>query len=144
MNDLKSIVTKFYEHYNAHDIDKVLEIWADDPVYIMPGEARAQGFTEISTILRGLFNAFPDEFVDVEHIVIEGNVCFVSYIDNGTFTGPLGPVPPNGRRFAAAGATKMIFDDNGKVVLWQDYMDLYTWFQRKLQIYDIPGYWWKA
>ena len=48
-----------------------------------------------------LLAQFPDLHFTVEEIVAEGNTVAVRLLGEGTNLGPIGPLPPTGRRFSA-------------------------------------------
>jgi steroid delta-isomerase-like uncharacterized protein len=89
------------ETFNAHDLDGLAAVLADDVVFEAPGGVRGEGKEACAAFFGGWFEAFPDAHVDVHALHLVDDVA----IEHGTFTGthdgvlrgPAGDVPATGR-----------------------------------------------
>jgi steroid delta-isomerase-like uncharacterized protein len=88
--------------FNAHDIDGFAKVLADDVVFRAPGSIRGSGKAACTAFFASWFHAFSDAHVDVHAAHFLGDVA----VEEGTFTGtqtgvlsgPMGNIPPTGRR----------------------------------------------
>jgi steroid delta-isomerase-like uncharacterized protein len=88
--------------FNAHDFDGFAEVLADDVVFKAPGGMHGEGKAACTAFFGSWFGAFPDAHVDIQGVHIIDDVV----VEEGTFTGtqdgvlrgPMGDVPPTGRR----------------------------------------------
>ena len=88
--------------FNAHDFDRFAEVLADDVVLKAPGGMHGEGKAACTAFFGSWFGAFPDAHVDIQGVHIIDDVV----VEEGTFTGtqdgvlrgPMGDVPPTGRR----------------------------------------------
>jgi predicted ester cyclase len=88
--------------FNAHDIAGFAEVLADAVVFTAPGGMHGKGKAACTAFFGSWFGAFPDAHVDIQGVHIVDDVV----VEEGTFTGthdgvlrgPIGDVPPTGRR----------------------------------------------
>lgn len=89
------------ETFNAHDVDGLADVLADDVVFEAPGGMRGEGKAARVEFYSSWFTAFPDAHAEVHGLHIIDDVA----VEQGTFTGthdgvlrsPMGDVPPTGR-----------------------------------------------
>jgi ketosteroid isomerase-like protein len=87
--------------FNAHDVDGLTDLIADDARYQAPGGMSGAGKQACAQFFAGWLSAFPDARVAVRDLYICGDVA----VEGGTFTGthtgilhaPAGDVPPTGK-----------------------------------------------
>jgi len=101
--------------WNRGDVEAVDRFLADE--YIIhsdPGDpwdgatlTRA-GFKERLTASRG---PFPDLHFDISETIAQDDRVAIAWTMRGTQSGPLGPVPPTGRRISVQGMTVYYFRD---------------------------------
>jgi predicted ester cyclase len=116
--DNKEIIRRVVrEGVNAHDLDVFREMLASD--YARHSQATTEapeirGVEDMLEVLRGVFAAFPDWHEEIELMVAEGDKVACITRGRGTHTGPLGDIPPTGRRMEV---TNYIFQriENGKI-----------------------------
>ena len=93
--DNKAVVRRFLtEVWNTGDLGAVDELV--DPAYAVEGVERGPDF-----VRRNVANyraAFPDLETSTEHMVAEGDWVAVRLTLRGTHLGPLGDIPPSGKR----------------------------------------------
>lgn len=68
------------------------------------GSGRMATLAEFEDEVREVRNAFPDLVTRIEQLVIEDDSLAICWRSDGTFTGPLGTVPPTGRRVITHGS----------------------------------------
>jgi steroid delta-isomerase-like uncharacterized protein len=111
----KTIVRKFFEAFNAGDLDGVVALCAPNVVVHnsgAPDPLSLDGFTQLA----GAFlAAFPGGEHTIEDMIGEGDRVVTRVIYYGTHTGDLMGMPPTGKRVAVPA---MIIDQiaNGKIV----------------------------
>ena len=91
-------VQRYFEAWNAHDPQAILDAFAEGGTYTDPnvGEAPLTGET-LAAYARRLFDAFPDlTFESVEQEPLSGGATFARWLMRGTNTGT-GRWPPSGR-----------------------------------------------
>ncbi len=87
--------------FNAHDLDGLTAVLADDVTFEAPGGIRGEGKEACAGFYGSWFNAFPDTHVTVHSVYFVDDVA----VEEGTFTGthegvlhtPTGDIPPTGR-----------------------------------------------
>jgi steroid delta-isomerase-like uncharacterized protein len=75
------------------------------------------------------FRAFPDNFTHAENIFEDGEWAIIEWFGGGTFTGPLGGIPPTGRAFTLRGCGFFRITE-GKIAFQRGYFDRHTWFSQ--------------
>jgi predicted ester cyclase len=88
--------------FNAHDLDGFAKVLADEVVFSAPGGIRGSGKAACAAFFGSWLAAFPDGRVDVHAAHFIGDIA----VEEGTFTGtqqgvlrgPMGDIPPTGRR----------------------------------------------
>jgi steroid delta-isomerase-like uncharacterized protein len=93
-------VRMFWEALNRGDLETMAACVAPDAVTT----DRARGLTfhspeGMTTFKQGLTTAFPDLISTMERVIDAGDTVVCQEIADGTNNGPLGPLPPTGRRF---------------------------------------------
>lgn len=105
MDDIKSLVTRSYDTWNAHDRDGWLACFNDDAEFKGPGGLAAQG-PDAGRMFWSIWqDAFPDCQVTMNVAVAEGNNAIQEAVFSGTHTGVLhtpssGDIPPTGKSVA--------------------------------------------
>ncbi|MFA4840558.1 MAG: flavin reductase [Agrococcus sp.] len=68
------------------------------------GSGRISTLAEFEEEIREVRAAFPDLVTRIEHLVVEGDSLAIFWTSHGTFTEPLGTVPPTGKRVVTNGS----------------------------------------
>jgi predicted ester cyclase len=79
--------------FNAHDLDRIGELLADDVAFQAPGEIAGEGKAEFLKFYEGWFKDFPDAQLEVHALYVMDGVA----IEEGTFTGTHEGVARTGR-----------------------------------------------
>lgn len=111
---MRTFTKKHFEAWNAHDVDAIVALIADDAVYEDPGfDKPAYGKTEIASRLHAVFAAFPDIHFPDElahvHTNVDHSECVLTWTFTATMTGdlvsPEGRMPATGKKVQVSGAT---------------------------------------
>jgi steroid delta-isomerase-like uncharacterized protein len=119
MATIRELLEELCDAFNAHDLDRIMAVFADDCVLEMPRGnrpwgARFQGKDEVRAALATRFSGLPDvHYGDTEHFVDEGSATGIS---RWTLTG----TPGDGRRLEVKGCDFYSFS-NGKVIRKDSY-----------------------
>jgi flavin reductase (DIM6/NTAB) family NADH-FMN oxidoreductase RutF/predicted ester cyclase len=120
-NTLKSAITDAWHNaWDRGDVSVLDQITAVDYRRRNSRSTRTAGLDAIKTDILAIRAAFPDLSTTVDHIVIDGDErdckAAIYWHSTGTFTEPLGDVPPTGTRVVTAGSNLLTFDA-GKIAL---------------------------
>ena len=117
-------VHRFWEAYNRGDLETMAACVAPDAVTT----DRARGLTfqgpeGMKTFKGGLLGAFPDMIATMERVLDAGDSVVFQEIADGTNTGPLGPLPPTGRRLRLPVCVIFRFNPEGLIGTADFYWD---------------------
>ena len=121
----KMIARRFYEVFNAGNLDGLGEIVAADVVDHNPAPGQGPGLAGLQQVLGMFRTGFPDMQVTVEDLVAEGDRVLVRNRAQGTHNGAFLGIPPTGKPvdFAAMDLYRMA---DGKIVEAWHLEDLLT------------------
>jgi ketosteroid isomerase-like protein len=111
--DIQSLLIELCDAFNAHDLDRIMELFADDCVLDMPRGsepwgARYQGKADVRQALAGRFAGLPDvHYGEAEHFV---DAAAQTGMSKWLLTG----TTPGGERRRVRGCDFYVFRD-GKV-----------------------------
>lgn len=117
--DIRSLLTELSDAFNAHDLDRILALFADDCVLEMPRGnapwgARFEGKLKVREALASRFQGLPDvHYGNTEHFV---DTAAETGISKWTLTG----TTPDGVRKEVRGCDFYSFR-NGKVIRKDSY-----------------------
>jgi predicted ester cyclase len=107
MDDIKSLVTRFYDTWNTHDRDGWLACCDEDITFNGPGGIAGKGFDAGRMFWSIWQDAFPDctSTINVAVAVAEGNEAIQEAVFTGTHTETLHlpdnqDIPPTGKSVA--------------------------------------------
>lgn len=127
MGELTELVRRLNAAVNAHDLNPIGDMYAEDGEFVWPGLPPMTGRQAVVAFYATLLGAFPDIEVKILRIVERENAVGVEYKATGTHTGPLpGPVgelPPTGRRLTMRAASIGSVDDDGRIKIQHEYFD---------------------
>ena len=89
------------------------EVYADDVHFIDPTQEKT-GVEAYIKAQDGLMKRCDDIFLETEHVAVNGSIAFVEW--------RMG-LKIQGIEFIYPGATRLVFDNNGKIVKHRDYFD---------------------
>ncbi len=125
-----------FEAINDHDLDRVLECYCPNAVYVTPVGV-AEGHEQIAWQFEHLFEGFPDLLIAAWYKFAPDEPAATEYTLVGTHTGPFllpdgSVVEGTGRRIAVRGACACS-TENGLIITDRDYYD-------QLELYSQLGY----
>jgi ketosteroid isomerase-like protein len=122
----RELATRFYQAFDAGDIEAVLSVFSKELETIDPGMGTVHGHGPFREYIETLKRAVPDARAVIDGIYDAGDVIVAEGRFAGTFTGPL--VTPDGE-IAPTGATvDLRFADvsrahGGKIISYHTYYD---------------------
>ena len=136
----KAIVRKYWDAGNRHDVDGMRAALTENYVHHDPNlpVVDADRETHLQIIGGGMFNAFPDLYINIVEMIAEGEFVSVRWTFGGTHNGELPgdpPLPPTGKKIQVT-AQSMHRVANGKVAeTWVNF-DSFGMLQ---QLGVVPG-----
>ena len=111
----KALVRRFFEAFNAGDLDGVAALFAPNAVVHnsgAPDPLNVEGFKQLAAVFLA---AFPGGKHTIEDMIVEGDKVITRITYHGTHTGDLMGIPPTGKQVATSAMT---IDQiaNGKIV----------------------------
>jgi steroid delta-isomerase-like uncharacterized protein len=111
----KALIHRFFEAFNAGDLDGVAAVF--DPNAVVhnsgaPDPLNLEGFKQLAAVFLA---AFPGGKHSIEDMIVEGDKVVTRITYRGTHTGDLMGIPPTGKQVATSAMT---IDQiaNGKIV----------------------------
>ena len=111
----KAVVQRFFEAFNAGDLDGVAAVFAPNAVVHnsgAPDPLNLDGFKQLAAVFLA---AFPGGEHSIEDMIVEGDKVTTRIIYRGTHTGDLMGIPPTGKQVATSAMT-IDRITNGKIV----------------------------
>ncbi len=96
-----NVVQASYDAFNAHDLEKLSQLWAADFLAEQTGEPVPFNEEQHRMYLQSYLTAFPDAHIEVTLMIAQGDYVFVHWTGTGTHTGPLHT--PTGSSIPATG-----------------------------------------
>ena len=125
------IVRRFYDRFNAGDVDGAADQYAEACEWDFPAFRTAcRTRDEVLDVCRSWKAAFPDGRVEVTNAIVCADTVVVEWDSHGTWTGSLGEAAgePNGKRFTRRGCA-VAQVSAGKIVRCRDYFDRANMYQ---------------
>jgi steroid delta-isomerase-like uncharacterized protein len=119
--DLKEYQRIWIEGLNRGDVSAADRVATKDLTVHITGQPPLKGTTQWKGFVQVFLTAFPDLHFTMEDQVAAGDKVAHRWHCTGTHTGPMGPVPPTGKKISIDG---LILDRvvDGKVVeRWEQY-----------------------
>jgi predicted ester cyclase len=116
VDDIKSLVTRFYDTWNAHDCEGWLGCCNERVTFKGPGRLAGQGVDTARMFWSLWQDAFPDCQCTINVAVAEGNDAMQEAVFSGTHTDTLhtsnsGDIPPTGKGVALPYALSLTYRD---------------------------------
>jgi steroid delta-isomerase-like uncharacterized protein len=113
--DVKAVVQALVRAYNARSVEEVAGLYGDDAVYWDPLHPEGvRGRAAIRELLVSLFDAYPDERLEIEALVADDRQAVAELLSTGT--------APGGRPFRLA-LTEVYAVQDGRIVSCRAYFD---------------------
>ncbi|HET8952161.1 MAG TPA: nuclear transport factor 2 family protein [Solirubrobacteraceae bacterium] len=105
------LVQQVFNAINAHDVDALRGLWADDVEERFPDKT-CRGKEELSAHFKGLFAALPDFRMELVHAVEDGDTVFARWTLTATHTGgQFNGIDTTGKAIALDGMDHFTFRD---------------------------------
>jgi steroid delta-isomerase-like uncharacterized protein len=119
MPSTREIYENGHRAFNDHDIDALMEMYADGAEFRGPGKVLLRGKDAIRQFTEGWFQGFPDARLETVSLITTDTHIVEEGIFHGTHTGtfptPMGDLPATGR--SVSGSFVDVFEiRDGKVV----------------------------
>jgi len=112
-----------FKAWNTGDREMMIANLSDDFKRYTNGNLDIDKKSAYSDIMDFYINAFPDLNFEYEVIAIEGNKSFTQWSASGRNTGPYKGQPATGRQVLSDGFTVVTYDENGKAMIEEAYVD---------------------
>ena len=104
------LAQQIFAAINAHDVEALRGIWADDVEERFPDKT-CRGKEELSAHFKGLFAALPDFRMELVSAVEQGETVFARWKLTGTHEGVFNGIDPTGRAISLDGMDQFTFRD---------------------------------
>jgi predicted ester cyclase len=94
LEENKTIVRKFIDAYNQHDLSSIEDFVA--PAFV--DHTHKSGREGLKQLFNMAFNAFPDMHETIEDIIAEGDKVWIRVTFSATHTGEWMGIPPTGKK----------------------------------------------
>ena len=130
MDGPRQVIEKWVAAFNSHDADAAAALYHDDATntQVAAGEP-AIGRDAIHNELRQFFEAFPDNYTNIENLFEDGKWVIVEWSGGGTWQGEFAGLAGNGKSFKLQGCGFFHVID-GKIKFQRGYWDKATWFRQ--------------
>jgi len=122
----KEVIRRFAEITNAADWDALDEVMTED--FRRHSQATAgppvTSREEFIQLQQSFLVSMPDQRVDIEMLIAEGDKVAIYATYSGTHTGPMGEFPPTGRRAESKFLAIFRFEDGKIAELWAEWDNL--------------------
>lgn len=119
------LVAKYIAAWNAHDVGRVISLFAEHASYGEFGQGKVMlGREEIRRYLTAMFRTVPDlATTPTGHPICSRERVLYKWIMTGTPQGQFAGVPPTGNRFEVRGATALL-TTGAKILRAAHYFDV--------------------
>jgi steroid delta-isomerase-like uncharacterized protein len=101
----KALVRRFFEAFNAGDLDGVAAVFAPNAVVHnsgAPDPLNLEGFKQLAAVFLA---AFPDGKHSIDDMIVEGDKVVTRITYRGSHTGDLMGIPPTGKQVTTSAMT---------------------------------------
>lgn len=112
---------------NAHDLNPIGDMYAEDAELVWPGLGAISGRQAVVAFYARILGAFPDVHVTIRRIVEEADAFAVTYTSVGSNAGPLplpsGDLPATNKSVTIDAASVGTTDSTGRIKTQREYFD---------------------
>jgi steroid delta-isomerase-like uncharacterized protein len=127
MDQIADRVWRLNAAVNAHDLNPIGDMYAEDGEVTWPGLPTMKGRQAVVAFYAQLLGAFPDVRVSISRIIEQGDHVAVEYESTATNSGPLplatGELPATNKRIAIKAVSIGTVDRNGRIKTQREYFD---------------------
>ena len=127
----KKVLEKWAAAFNERNANALIKLYAEDAeiLQVAFGNEPLRGQKALLESFVSFFEAFPDNYTNVENIFEDGEWAIIEWSGGGTFLGKLEDLEPTGKSFKLRGCGFFQIV-NGKIKLQRGYWDKLTWFNQ--------------
>lgn len=130
MSDSKENLRRWIEAFQARDLERVVDCYADNAVNFQVAAGEPSIGKQIIRIdTAEFFQGFPDAWSRVENSMSDVDWAAWEWVGGGTFTGEFYGNRPTGKSFEIRGCGFFNFEED-KIVLQRGYWDKLSWFSQ--------------
>ena len=132
MADARQVTDAATEAFNAHDEQRIRELYTPGVIFEAPGGVRMEGVDAATEYAMGWLRAFPDARITVHNQFAAGDWVAEQFTFKGThkesLAGPGGEIPPTGRELTGRGTqlTRVEGDKIAEFHLYYDQVEVLT------------------
>ena len=127
MDRIADRVRRLNAAVNAHDLNPIGDMYAEDGEFTWPGLPTMKGRQAVVAFYAQLFGAFPDVNVAITRIIEQGDAVAVEYETRATNSGPLplatGELPATNKPVVIKAASVGTADAAGRIKTQHEYFD---------------------
>jgi ketosteroid isomerase-like protein len=127
MMDLGELVRSWFAAWADRDFDALMAMYDPEAEYVRP-DGTLKGVRAIIAYRKQVAEAFPDEIVHVEAVLVSPESVTVQWTQSATHTGPMptrfGVVEPTGKAFKDLRVVDIFRFRSDKIVSQHQYYDL--------------------
>ena len=127
MDTMADRVRKLNAAVNAHDLNPIGDMYAEDAELVWPGLGAIKGRQAVVDFYARILGAFPDIEVTIKRILQQGDAVAVEYTSVGTNGGPLplpsGDLPATNKKVTIEAASVGTADSSGRIKFQREYFD---------------------
>ena len=128
MKTPREVLLAWADASNSRDPHALVALYHDDAEsHQVALGAPVKGRAALLESFTSFFRAFPDNLTHPENVFEDGEWAIIEWSGSGTFTGPLGDIPPTGRSYTLRGCGFFRVID-GRIFFQRGYFDRHTWF----------------
>lgn len=127
----REVLLAWENAYNRRDPLALIELYADDAenLQVAFGEVPLRGREALLESFVSFFDAFPDNYTNIENLFVDGEWAIVEWSGGGTMIGRLGEAEPTNKSFKLRGCG-FFHVVQGKIHFQRGYFDRYSWFSQ--------------
>lgn len=127
MGALTERIRRLNAAVNAHDLNPIGDMYAEDAELVWPGLGAISGRQAVVAFYARILGAFPDVHVTIRRIVEEADAFAVTYTSVGSNAGPLplpsGDLPATNKSVTIDAASVGTTDSTGRIKTQREYFD---------------------
>jgi len=127
MDRIADRVRRLNAAVNAHDLNPIGEMYAEDGEFTWPGFPTMKGRQAVVAFYAHILGAFPDVHLTITRIIEHGDNVAVEYETSATNTGPLplatGELPATNKQIAVKAVSIATADASGRITAQREYFD---------------------
>ncbi len=122
-DEIRATLKVINEAFNAHIMDPVMPLLAEDFVYDINPEPLLMDKEGFRAYIEAIFTGFPDIVFPEELILVSGNIAVIEHTIYGTHLAEWQGIPPTGKPNVATPHIDILEFENGLIKRFASYLD---------------------